>query len=250
MTVSGWDYREFLATARLMGIRFQCPNGHKLNVKTDLAGKRASCPECGAKLVIPAVSLDESSDLSAVAIANPVSANSQSQLANNGASAPPVRASISSPTTPPLAGGGWYVRPTSGGQFGPATEELFCSWIAEGRVSADSHVWRDGWTAWKLARDAADDLPMPLAATPVAAVSPPIPAVPAADERQSVAVAEPAAESKISVPTHAVPNTLTASRYVIQRRQSRRSQLTLAIVMLAAVIVLAVVLIWVIRINA
>ena len=37
-----------------MGIRFQCPNGHKLNVKADLAGKRASCPECGVKLVIPA----------------------------------------------------------------------------------------------------------------------------------------------------------------------------------------------------
>ena len=36
-----------------MGIRFLCPNGHKLNVKADLAGKRASCPECGAKLVIP-----------------------------------------------------------------------------------------------------------------------------------------------------------------------------------------------------
>jgi hypothetical protein len=39
-----------------MGIRFLCPNGHKLNVKADLAGKRGSCPECGAKLVIPTAS--------------------------------------------------------------------------------------------------------------------------------------------------------------------------------------------------
>src|SRR4051794_12581638 len=37
-----------------MGIRFSCPNGHKLNVKTFLAGKRGVCPQCGAKFVIPA----------------------------------------------------------------------------------------------------------------------------------------------------------------------------------------------------
>jgi hypothetical protein len=37
-----------------MGIRFNCPNGHKLNVKDHLAGKRGVCPDCGAKFVIPA----------------------------------------------------------------------------------------------------------------------------------------------------------------------------------------------------
>ncbi len=36
-----------------MGIRFLCPNGHKLNVKSFLAGKRAICPDCGAKVVVP-----------------------------------------------------------------------------------------------------------------------------------------------------------------------------------------------------
>jgi hypothetical protein len=37
-----------------MGIRFSCPNGHKLNVKEHLAGKRGICPACGASFVIPA----------------------------------------------------------------------------------------------------------------------------------------------------------------------------------------------------
>jgi hypothetical protein len=37
----------------IMGIRFLCPTGHKLNVKAHLAGKRAICPECGAKVVVP-----------------------------------------------------------------------------------------------------------------------------------------------------------------------------------------------------
>src|SRR5947209_6465945 len=36
-----------------MGIRFLCPSGHKLNVKTFLAGKRGICPHCGAKFEIP-----------------------------------------------------------------------------------------------------------------------------------------------------------------------------------------------------
>jgi hypothetical protein len=36
-----------------MGIRFLCPNGHRLNVKGFLAGKRGVCPHCGAKMRIP-----------------------------------------------------------------------------------------------------------------------------------------------------------------------------------------------------
>jgi hypothetical protein len=36
-----------------MGIRFSCPSGHKLNVKSFLAGKRAICPQCGAKVIVP-----------------------------------------------------------------------------------------------------------------------------------------------------------------------------------------------------
>lgn len=36
-----------------MGIRFTCPNGHKLHVKSFLAGKRGVCPQCGEKILIP-----------------------------------------------------------------------------------------------------------------------------------------------------------------------------------------------------
>src|SRR3954469_14001128 len=36
-----------------MGIRFLCPNGHRLNVKSYLAGKRAICPDCGARVLVP-----------------------------------------------------------------------------------------------------------------------------------------------------------------------------------------------------
>jgi hypothetical protein len=36
-----------------MGIRFTCPNGHQLHVKSFLAGKRGVCPKCGAATLIP-----------------------------------------------------------------------------------------------------------------------------------------------------------------------------------------------------
>ena len=39
-----------------MGIRFACPNGHRLNVKSYLAGKRGICPDCGIRFDIPLAS--------------------------------------------------------------------------------------------------------------------------------------------------------------------------------------------------
>ena len=45
----------------------------------------------------------------------------------------------------------WYVRPPSGIQYGPARGDVMRKWIAEGRVSSDSLVWREGWTDWKNA---------------------------------------------------------------------------------------------------
>ena len=42
-----------------MGIKFRCPNGHKLNVKSFLAGKRGVCPDCGQTFRIPPEDLDD-----------------------------------------------------------------------------------------------------------------------------------------------------------------------------------------------
>ena len=214
-----------------MGIRFLCPNGHKLNVKAELAGKRGSCPECGVKLVIPAASA-EPAEVPAAAI---------------------VVDSLPSP--PPNAV--WHVRTTAGEQLGPATEAELCAWIAGGRVTADSHVWRDGWAEWKLARDAADALPMPLAALPVdaaptvsatpivAAPPPPQPMTLAPESELDLAAAVPVASNAVITD----PALLAASTYAYQQRRSKRAQLTLAIVLLVAVVVLAAVLVRVVRSN-
>jgi hypothetical protein len=210
-----------------MGIRFFCPNGHKLNVKEFQAGRKGICPFCGSKIQIPTQSTRRSSkeEKAALRAAGGVDATMQTAgtatvMASSGAvsgggaawpttspyqpapgepaplasaplqssafpsapiqsapiqsapiqSAPIQSAPIQSapvpalapivptPTTPsapdPLAEAGdavWYVRPPSGGQFGPAGRDIMRGWLAEGRINADSLVWREGWRDWQPA---------------------------------------------------------------------------------------------------
>jgi hypothetical protein len=95
--------RGFLAReAGEMGIRFKCPNGHKINVKAFLAGKRARCPECDAKVVVPYES-QTTPTLSAMAAPAPAT-NGSSGSANGGAngssaSKKPAAANVSAAST-------------------------------------------------------------------------------------------------------------------------------------------------------
>jgi hypothetical protein len=59
----------------------------------------------------------------------------------------------------------WYVRPPSGGQFGPATADIVRSWVAEGRVSVDTLVWREGWREWQEAANVFPQLSSPVPMT-------------------------------------------------------------------------------------
>ena len=75
----------------------------------------------------------------------------------------------------------WYVRPPAGGQFGPARGDVLRQWLQEGRVSADSMVWREGWTDWKTAGPIFPELdpipPVNALLDPVANDAPDLPAV-------------------------------------------------------------------------
>lgn len=184
-----------------MGIKFQCPNGHSLNVKTFLAGKRGICPHCDSRFIIPhksggqaapAPSRKQSEQASGSfapqssstpstgtqpETSSPTLANTAQPRAENralaDASFQPTRgpiqygfpANLPVGTLQPALPVGtqlsdpideapqavWYVRPPSGGQFGPAVGEVMRNWIAEGRVSGDSWVWREGWSDWRQA---------------------------------------------------------------------------------------------------
>ncbi len=45
-----------------MGIRFFCPNGHSLNVRSELAGEIGFCPYCQVRMLIPTESMRQSGE--------------------------------------------------------------------------------------------------------------------------------------------------------------------------------------------
>lgn len=202
-----------------MGIKFLCPNGHKMNVKAFLAGKRGKCPKCGASVRIPqeTPASDSGEDLLGDP-AEPASAPSPEiavsvapSTAATAYAAPTVRPILpvgapAIPTVPTMAPGYqpagpavmrgpqpvstplpmgadpisqapnsiWYVRPPSGGQYGPARGDIMRKWVSEGRVSGDSLVWREGFPEWKSAGQLFPSLAgVGTAATPAAGPPPP-----------------------------------------------------------------------------
>jgi hypothetical protein len=217
-----------------MGIRFSCHLcNHPLHVKDYQASKRGKCPKCQGAFRVPpkdadfSLALDESassiqpanlgkplapSDSKIVAAtAKPKAATEpkpqvQARAKNPPASTPkPAPEANGHPSMPPsllpLIDSRWYVRPPSGGQYGPATTQMLMDWIAEKRVTADALLWREGLDSWLSARELVpesfggssalgiDDPPPPAVAkptspttktptakTPTASIAPTVPA--------------------------------------------------------------------------
>ncbi|QDV24316.1 DUF4339 domain-containing protein [Aureliella helgolandensis] len=69
--------------------------------------------------------------------------------------APPTPPPPAAPLTPsalqenPTAS--WFIRPESGGQFGPADQSTMLQWLTENRISPGALVWREGWQDWQPA---------------------------------------------------------------------------------------------------
>jgi hypothetical protein len=158
-----------------MGIRFRCHHcEHELNLKEFQAGRRARCPACSGKFRVPTASADFSVPLDDQEVQMAASGTAARQTAaaafnlRPSSSDPDVVASrsVANESTAYAAGQAtmpaaiseapqavWYVRPPSGGQYGPADGQVFHGWLQDNRVSPDSLVWRDGWPQWQLAGD-------------------------------------------------------------------------------------------------
>lgn len=130
-----------------MGIRFHCPNGHRLNVKSFLAGNRGICPECNARFLIPFTSGVKAELLLETEVTTVPTE-----------SLPAAEEVESLGTGTSIATDLWHVRSSGGVQSGPATTSLLKTWIQEGRVSQDSWVWRAGWLDWQRASDVFPEL--------------------------------------------------------------------------------------------
>ncbi|MEZ6134737.1 MAG: GYF domain-containing protein [Pirellulaceae bacterium] len=100
--------------------------------------------------------------------------------------------------------GTWYVRPISGGQYGPAPSDTFMQWLLEGRISQDALVWRDGWEQWISGAQAFPDY---FAAAPsVASMPPPVAGAP------TPALNSASADSPAVTLTHSERNRLARKR--------------------------------------
>lgn len=168
-----------------MGIRFLCPQGHKLNVKSFLAGKTGFCPHCKARVEIPLTSTRSSSKQAAaeeaeeevIPLAQPVAEPHAGAPVAWGVGYPelrdlPVRpiaenptstVSLQSPSAESLPGMAnptgegareqWWVLSKNGQQYGPATQEIIRQWIGEGRVVAETLIRREDHPDWQRAED-------------------------------------------------------------------------------------------------
>jgi len=246
--------------------------GRKLNVKSFLAGKRGICPHCGAKVNIPADPVPQVTSASpvpspavgaAAQLASPAVEAAPTQPAKTVPTVPitspapksgvtrPMPASPAEGTVPaatvapvpaPAAGAPdpiteapgavWYVRPSSGGQFGPATGDIMRKWMAEGRVNSDSLLWREGWPDWKPASTLFPHLAggnSPLGAPPNPAMQLP----------------GPSADSSVA-PGHGIGGVSTNS-YRTRPRKSNATAIAMVVVLTIASIGLLVALIAVIQ---
>jgi hypothetical protein len=156
-----------------------------MHVKDFQAGKRGKCPHCNKSFRIPIESTDYSIPIldgksesmadaparstAAVAKSIPKETRTLSQVASSSQTPSPVTLSAkqqgdkrdvhptgtntSNPQIIPAAfasapNAAWYVRPPSGGQYGPADQQLLQLWILENRVTSDSLLWREGQAQW------------------------------------------------------------------------------------------------------
>ncbi len=134
----------------------------------------------------------------------------------------------------------WYVRPPSGGQFGPADADVMRTWIKEGRVTADSLVWREGWRDWTEAVSVFPKLALRrwLPSDDVATVPPP----------------PPVDKLKLDVKTE-IPKTKADGRIArklaggrgkkLSAREKKDQQIIIVVVLSVVAVALACVLVWV-----
>jgi hypothetical protein len=131
-----------------MGIRFHCHHCQtKLNIKAELAGKRAICPHCDGRFRIPLNSQETSEPLD-TKTRKAAAAHTTSSKAS---SAAPALARARVQKQKPGAEVMYLVRPPSGGIYGPADLATIEQWVAQKRVTADTYLAPVGTNDWQSA---------------------------------------------------------------------------------------------------
>lgn len=149
-----------------MGIVAYCPNGHRVKVKDELAGRKGICPECQARFRIPrdaaqaagrgpqaasagyptarVVSLDPDV-AAALPRAIPLGAAARSNVQ---AAQPAPPAAVLHPALAEDPRLTWCVAVPGGQPSAPMAGEAMQKWLEAGGLSGNELVWREGWANW------------------------------------------------------------------------------------------------------
>lgn len=167
-----------------MGIIATCPNGHRIKVKDELAGRRGICPTCASRFRIPVKDALRGSDSDAgdsgwptarIVSLDPVVASSlpvafaidEAEVAvttDEAAEAVPDFIPIADEPVAaapaldrPVAAGpiderpdlAWCVAVRGGAPSAPLDAEALRAWLESGSASAEHVVWRADWPDWR-----------------------------------------------------------------------------------------------------
>lgn len=137
-----------------MGIKFHCPNGHKLNVKSFLAGKRGICPKCNVRMRIPMESEQEEGK---AVVADPAPKKVAATATESVQTASPISSTaVLDDRIESLLEDRervWHMTSADGEQFGPAAGDEVRQWLAQDRINSACHLWCDSWDDWRAAGD-------------------------------------------------------------------------------------------------
>lgn len=167
-----------------MGIVAFCPNGHRVKVKDEFAGRKGICPTCAARFRIPfpnpraamapgvgseppaATIISRDPQLAATlpaarALPDAAAFDANDEPVDIAADFAPLpdepAADASSTDSPPqpypalderpdLA---WCIAVRGGTPSAPLAASAMRAWLASGEVSADHVVWRQDWPDWR-----------------------------------------------------------------------------------------------------
>jgi hypothetical protein len=154
-----------------MGIVAFCPNGHRVKVKDDLAGRKGVCPDCHARFRIPlescpiptarVLSLDAAwaESLPRATILPADHAFSKGAFSKEARELKrargPNRHDLGPSQQPALhpaiaerPGAEWRVAIPGGEPSAPLTGSDMQAWLAAGRATGAEIVWRSEWPDW------------------------------------------------------------------------------------------------------
>jgi hypothetical protein len=127
-----------------MGIRFFCPNGHKLNVKSQLAGLKGYCPDCGAELTIPMTSTRKSSKEGGGLINNTEIQNQIQDIISTFNDSTVLQNPILKDESIE-----WHIHnPDDKSQQGPLTNQTIKELLQQNQIKPHFFIWYEGLPDW------------------------------------------------------------------------------------------------------